>query len=237
MQIAAIDVGHAGPHILTELGTGLIHGQENPGNAQTRIEPRLDCPDQFQDLRNTLAGQKMCLDRNNAVIRGGEGVHCQKFVLQSAVNHDVIVLLDHKLDDIGKNLLALPIRIAYSVVLVHLHHKQAGGGIVQTLVGRNQVNTALRMQDTPGQVDFQVLRGVDGREKHLCQGVLLLSRGKPQRRREIPLRVGVNQQDAEAGIGKGYSQIQRGSRLSDASLRVGNGNDRMVFHSRFSSNF
>ena len=98
----------------------------------------------------------------------------REFPAVKAVNHDVVVLLDHKLDDIGKNLLALPVRIAYSVVLVHLHYQQAGGGIIQPLVGGNQVNTAVRMQDTPGQMEFQVLRGVDGGQKQLCQSVLLL---------------------------------------------------------------
>ena len=87
----SVDVAHVFLDTPAELGPGLVHGQQDTSDLECRIKLCLYGLHQFQNLRNTLAGQEVGLDRDNAVVRRRQGIDGQQLVLQAAVDDDVIV--------------------------------------------------------------------------------------------------------------------------------------------------
>ena len=69
MEALPIDLVDTLADTLTELRTGLVHGQQDPGDFQLRIKPGLYGMYHVQHVRDTLAGQEMSLDRDNTIVR------------------------------------------------------------------------------------------------------------------------------------------------------------------------
>lgn len=81
MECTAVDFPYAFSNALSELRAGLIHSQQNTSNFQVWIETGLNGTYHVQHIRNTFTGQKMGLNRNDAVVGGCQGVNCKQFML------------------------------------------------------------------------------------------------------------------------------------------------------------
>ena len=68
MEVFTVDLADTVMNTLTELRTRLIHGQENARNLQSWSEPSLYRMDHIQNFRDALAGEEMCLNRDDAMI-------------------------------------------------------------------------------------------------------------------------------------------------------------------------
>ena len=74
VDFRTVHINNTFPYALTKLWLGLIHGYENTSDFQRWVKFGLYGSNQFQHLRDTLARQKMCLHRDDAVIRCGKCV-------------------------------------------------------------------------------------------------------------------------------------------------------------------
>ena len=92
VDFRTVHINNTFPYALTKLWLGLIHGYENTSDFQRWVKFGLYGSNQFQHLRDTLARQKMCLHRDDAVIRCGKCVDGQQLMLQAAINDDIIIL-------------------------------------------------------------------------------------------------------------------------------------------------
>ena len=68
MEVITIDFPHAFPDTLTELGAGLIHGQQDARDLQLWVEAILYRAYHIQHSRNPLAGQEVSLHGDDAII-------------------------------------------------------------------------------------------------------------------------------------------------------------------------
>ena len=86
------------------------------------------------------------------------------------------------------------------------------------------------MQDAARQMQFQILRIVNGGKQEVRQRMFLLGWGIAHRRSEIALRVIVDEKYALAFIRQSRSEIQSSRRLTDAALLIGDCNNGILFH-------
>ena len=182
MERLAVDFPYTLSNTAAQLGTGLIHGQQNTGDLKLGVEFFPHRFNQFQHFRDTLAGQEMGLDRNDTVVRRCQCVDGQKLMLQSTVDEDVVVGGTQMIQQLGHDLFAGPPGIPHSVVLRELHNLEPGSGIRQPAISRNQVNAGICVDDSFLQMEVQIFWVVDGSQQEIGQRAGLFSGGVAHRR-------------------------------------------------------
>src|SRR4028119_1250266 len=96
-------LAHLGPevaadllgHVAAEVGAVVVHGQNDPGDVQTGIQPLLDALDGGDQLADPFQGEVLALQRDDHPVGGGERVHRQVPERRRAVEQDEVVAVRH----------------------------------------------------------------------------------------------------------------------------------------------
>ena len=192
MVRVAVDVHYALPDTATQLRSGLVHRQQYTCNLQARIKLLFDRTHHIQHIRDAFTGEKVGLDRDDAVVRRRKSVDGQQFVFQAAVDDDIVVGIPQEWHEAVHDLFTGPLSVTHGVILGELHHLKPGRRVGQPTVGGDQGESASRVKDPAFKVNFQVLRVVNGGQQKICQCSFLFSGSISQCGREIALGVVVN---------------------------------------------
>ena len=224
IDLCSIHIYNTFPNTFAKLRLGLIHGNKNAGDLQRWIELGLNGANQLQHFRDTLTCQKVCLHRNDAVIGGREGIDRKKFVLQSAINDDVIIVAAKDIGDHSQHFFTGTIFCPHGIILGHLHNLQAGRSIRHSFVAGDQVNSGLRLDNRPFDMYFEILRVVNSGKHQVVHCALLLCRGISKRGCQAALRIIVNDQDLFSCRSEGRTKIYRCCRFTNATFLIGDRN-------------
>ena len=121
MQVVAVDLSDALLYAFAELGAGLVHCQQNAGDLQIRIEMLLHGTYHVQHIRDALGCEEVGLHRDDAVIRRAQRIDCQKLLLESAVNNNVVIGVAQRFQYLRKHLFRAASSIIRGAVLRDLH--------------------------------------------------------------------------------------------------------------------
>src|SRR5699024_572399 len=179
----------------------------------------------IQHIRDAFTGEKMGLDRDDAVVRRRKSVDGQQFVFQAAVDDDIVVGVPQEWHEAVHDLFTGPLSVTHGVILGELHHLKPGRRIGQPTVGGHQGESASRVKDPAFKVNFQVLRVVNGGQQKICQCSFLFSGGISQCGREIALGVVVNEENFLLCVGQGRAEVQRCGRFAYTALEICDGYD------------
>jgi len=78
--------------LFREVRTVVVHGHDDPGDGESRIEGIADLAERVRQLRDPLEGEVFALDRDQDRIRRRKGVERQEAEGGRAVDEDEIVL-------------------------------------------------------------------------------------------------------------------------------------------------
>jgi hypothetical protein len=162
----------------------------------------LDEVDRGDELPEALEREKLALDRHDNGVDRGQGVDREQSERRRAVDQDQVVATAARIERPFQRPLALR----------HRHELDFGAG--QRRGGWQQIEAGTHLRDDRlGQrhaADQHVIRGGG-------QGLFV----NPERRRRVALRIEIDQQHAKTAAGEHDRQIDRGRRLTDAALLIG----------------
>ena len=175
------------------------HRQQDPRDAEARVEPPLDEVDRAEELREPLQREVLRLDGHEDAIRGGERVHGQRAERRRAVEEDEGVVVRRGVGEgVGE------------VALAALERGE---------VDRRRRELGLRRHE----VDVREgARGHELRQRRAVEEVerRVAVRAPPEAGRRVRLRVEIDEEAALSRLGKARGEVDRGGRLADAALLV-----------------
>ena len=121
VQVVAVDLSDPLLHALAELRPGLVHRQQNACDLQIRIEMLLYGTHHVQHIWDALRCKEVGLHRNDAVIRRAQRIDRQKFLLQSAINDNIIIDIAQRFQYLRKHLFRAAFGFVHGSVLRDLH--------------------------------------------------------------------------------------------------------------------
>src|SRR5919205_825967 len=195
-------------HLGGQVGPPVVHGQENSGNFQFRIQVLLDHLDVLQQLAQSLERVVLALDGDEYLAGRAERIDGQQSQAGRAVNEDVVQpLLALLLAGFGIDIDGT----AETLLPCHQRHKfDFSAGEVDGGRGTDEVADVGALGNDIRQgniVDQDVVNAVD-------VGMVL----NAQSRGRIALRVDVDDQDVQARSGKRRSNVDRGGGLSHTTF-------------------
>ena len=134
-------------HIVREVGTGVVHGQDHAAHAQPREEGGLYTLDRLGQLTETFQSEIFTLDRNeHTILRCDQAVDRQQAQGGRAVDQDVIVFIVQRVERVSQSKLA-----ARLVHQLHLRACQCRGGRqkrkLQPLIEKNEPGRRILVDD------------------------------------------------------------------------------------------
>jgi hypothetical protein len=196
------------PQLVLDLGretrARVDHREQDPRDAERRIEPPLHEVDRAEQLREPLEGVVLGLHRDEDAVGGREGVHGERAERRRAVEEDEAVPVGRT---VGERL--------GEVALASLERRQLDARRGELRLRGHQIE--VREGARPRQLaERDAVEQVEGR---VPVGTAT------EARRRVRLRVEVDEQAPFARLGEARGEVDGGRRLADAALLIRNRDD------------
>src|SRR3569833_3266816 len=207
-DLLAEGVHDAAQHLTGVEGARVVQGRQEAVDGLLLVEPRRHLLDRLHEQRDAAHGEVFALEGDEDALAGGQRVDRQQAERRLTVDHDVVIVGHHRLEQPAKNVLAADLENKLDL--------RAG----QVDVAGQQVHALdAGLQDDLFVVHAPLHEQVVDREVELA-GVALA-----QADRQCALGVEVDQEHPPSLLGQGRAQVDGRRRLADAALLVADRDD------------